>query len=173
MAMKIKYKTEILIVVFSAVLAVFVMPSKLLVLHQDVTPEWLPSWASYGLSMAAYGKGKPPVGGNFPGKVAARRTPPPKSKIRKEKGNFLDKFKKKEGSKKGFSVGGVALEGIIYDPVNPQVIINNEIKGIGDKVNGYTIKDVQRLEATLEKNGEEYALSQEGLRKKKSRKVTP
>ncbi len=49
----------------------------------------------------------------------------------------------------------VNIEGIIYDPAQPMVLINGETKGIGDRVNGMKIVEIRPDRVLFEKNGEQ------------------
>ncbi len=47
------------------------------------------------------------------------------------------------------------IEGIIYDPAQPMVLISGETKGIGDRVNGMKIVEIRPDSIVFEKNGEQ------------------
>lgn len=68
-----------------------------------------------------------------------------------------EKFKKR-----GANIGrGLKLSGILWDETSPAVIINDEIVGIGDEIDGKKIIRIDRDRVVLEVEGEEYILKLE------------
>ena len=62
---------------------------------------------------------------------------------------------------KGFSMDRIpvsipqklSVSGIVYSENSPSVIISNQIYGVGDVVDGYTITRISRTEVEFDKNG--------------------
>ncbi len=63
---------------------------------------------------------------------------------------------------KGYSaaqeVSGLALSGIVWDPVSPQAIVNDAIVGVGDRIGDYTVSAIEPAAVALEREGERFRI---------------
>lgn len=50
------------------------------------------------------------------------------------------------------------LEGIVYDPVDPMVLINGEVRRVGDQVDGMTITEIHQDKVLLDKGGKQVVI---------------
>ncbi len=53
---------------------------------------------------------------------------------------------------------GLALGGILWDPQNPLAVINDEVLGVGEEVNGLRVIKISETEVLLEDDGREFTL---------------
>ena len=67
-----------------------------------------------------------------------------------ERGQIIIKEKKE--------VGNFILQGIMSSTEGNKIVMNNEIFGVGDVIDGYVIKEIGTHKVVLEKEGEEHIL---------------
>ena len=54
---------------------------------------------------------------------------------------------------------GLALNGIVWDENFPLAMINDQVLGVGEKIDNRQIKKITRTEVTLEEQGREFILT--------------
>ncbi|GEM_PF-3543826 len=59
----------------------------------------------------------------------------------------------------GLGASGFILSGIVYDPVKPTAIINNEIVEVGETISQAQVVEITELDVTLEQNGRKFKLT--------------
>jgi hypothetical protein len=67
----------------------------------------------------------------------------------------IDPFYPAETSSASYGTGGLILTGIMWDKDNPLAIINDNVVKIGDKLNEFTVSEINEKNVVLEKDGNE------------------
>lgn len=70
----------------------------------------------------------------------------------------IDPFYPTETNAGSYGIGGLILTGIMWDKDNPLAIINDNVVKTGDKLNEFTVTEINKKNVALEKDGDAYTL---------------
>ena len=79
-------------------------------------------------------------------------------------GNLRDPFSEVASSTSapGASSSALVLDGIILNPKKPLAIINGKLSGVGEKINGSEVVEINRENVKISTNGQQFLLERKG-----------